>query len=113
MLYSEKIQTAVFVAGKEGAIRSILYSRETERVGDEQRWRKRWKNSIDGDYKNFWKYGRLAWLSEGKFNHSSQKLTVRRIVLAKGKHFVLWSMYNIVKYINRRWILEREVRECI
>ena len=37
---------------------------------------------------------------EGKFNHSSQKLTIRRIVLAKGMHSVLWSMYNIVKYIR-------------
>ena len=33
-----------------------------------------------------------------KFNHSSQKVTVRRIVVAKGMVFMLWLVTDIVKH---------------
>lgn len=39
---------------------------------------------------------------KGKLNRSSQKMTVRRIVVAKGMPIVLWLMHNIVKYKNSR-----------
>lgn len=35
---------------------------------------------------------------KGKFNHSSQKVTVRRIVVAKGMVFMLWLVTDIVKH---------------
>jgi len=33
-----------------------------------------------------------------KINHSSQKLTVRRIVVAKGMVFMLWLVHVIIKH---------------
>lgn len=44
-------------------------------------------------------------------NHSSQKLTVRRIVVAKGMVFVLWLVRSLVKHKNSR--RKGEMAQCL